>query len=73
VGKDIFWLLWMISLDTLGLWLREKSDAFDEAQHLFKKIHVEQNYHIMRIRSDHGREFENFKFEEFCLSAKWSC
>jgi transposase InsO family protein len=22
----------------------------------------------MRIRSDHGREFENFKFEEFCLS-----
>jgi hypothetical protein len=22
----------------------------------------------MRIRSDHGREFENAKFEEFCLS-----
>jgi transposase InsO family protein len=22
----------------------------------------------MRIRSDHGREFENTKFEEFCLS-----
>jgi transposase InsO family protein len=22
----------------------------------------------MRIRSDHGREFENFKFKEFCLS-----
>jgi transposase InsO family protein len=22
----------------------------------------------MRIRSDHGREFENSKFEEFCLS-----
>jgi hypothetical protein len=20
----------------------------------------------MRIRSDHGREFENFSFEEFC-------
>jgi transposase InsO family protein len=22
----------------------------------------------MRIRSDHGREFKNSKFEEFCLS-----
>jgi hypothetical protein len=48
--------------------LREKSDAFDAAQHLFKKIQVEQNCHIMRIRSDHGREFKNSKFEEFCLS-----
>jgi len=47
---------------------REKSDAFDAAQHLFKKIQVEQNCQIMRIRSDHGREFENSKFEEFCLS-----
>jgi hypothetical protein len=48
--------------------LREKSDAFDVAQHLFKKIQVEQNCQIMRIRSNHGREFENSKFEEFCLS-----
>jgi transposase InsO family protein len=48
--------------------LREKSDAFDAAQHLFKKIQVEQNCQIMRIRNDHGREFENSKFEEFCLS-----
>jgi hypothetical protein len=48
--------------------LREKSDAFDAAQHLFKKIQVEQNCQIMRIGSDHGREFENSKFEEFCLS-----
>jgi transposase InsO family protein len=46
----------------------EKSDAFDAAQHLFKKIQVEQNCQIMRIFSDHGREFENSKFEEFCLS-----
>jgi len=42
--------------------------AFDAAQHLFKKIQVEQNCQIMRIRSDHGREFKNYKFEEFCLS-----
>jgi transposase InsO family protein len=48
--------------------LKEKYDAFDAAQHLFKKIQIEQNCQIMRIRSDHGREFENVKFEEFCLS-----
>jgi len=47
----------------IPLW--EKLDAFDAAQHLFKKIQVEQNCQIMRIRSDHGREFENYKFEEF--------
>jgi transposase InsO family protein len=52
---------------TWAIPLREKSDAFDAAQHLFKKIQVEQNYQIMRIRSDHGREFKNSKFEEFCL------
>jgi hypothetical protein len=50
----------------IPLW--EKFDAFDAAQHLFKKIQVEQNCQIMRIRSDHGREFKNSKFEEFCLS-----
>jgi len=53
---------------TWAIPIREKSDAFDTAQHLFKKIQVEQNCQIMRIRSDHGTEIENFKFEEFCLS-----
>jgi hypothetical protein len=53
----------MISLDIHGLFLFGKTDAFDAAQHLFKKIQVEQNCQIMRIRSDHGREFENSKFE----------
>jgi transposase InsO family protein len=53
---------------TWAIPLREKFDAFDAAQYLFKKIQAEQNCQIMRIRSDHGREFKNFKFEEFCLS-----
>jgi len=43
---------------TWAIPLREKSDAFDATQ----------NCQIMRIRSDHGREFKNSKFEEFCLS-----
>jgi transposase InsO family protein len=53
---------------TWAIPIREKYDAFDAAQHLFKKIQVEQNFQIMRIRSDHGKELENSKFEEFCLS-----
>jgi transposase InsO family protein len=53
---------------TWAIPLQEKSDAFDAAQHLFKKIQVEQNCQIMRIRSDHGKEFKNSKFEEFCSS-----
>jgi hypothetical protein len=53
---------------TWAIPIREKSDAFDAAQHLFKKIQVERNCQIMRICSDHGREFKNSKFEEFCLS-----
>jgi hypothetical protein len=48
---------------TWAILLREKSDAFDAVQHLFKKIQIEQNCQIMRIRSDHRREFENVMFE----------
>jgi transposase InsO family protein len=50
------------------LLLLEKSDAFEAAQQLFKKIQIEQNCPIMRIRSDHGKEFENARFEEYCHS-----
>jgi hypothetical protein len=53
---------------TWALILQEKFDAFDSAQQLFKKIQIEQNCPIMRIRSDHGREFENARFEDFCHS-----
>jgi hypothetical protein len=59
----------MIFLNIHGLFpFGKKYDAFDAAQHLFKKIKIEQNCQMMRIPSDHGREFENVKFEEFCLS-----
>jgi hypothetical protein len=53
---------------TWALLLREKSDAFDAAQQLFKKIQIEQNCPIMRIHNDHGREFKNARFEESCHS-----
>jgi hypothetical protein len=59
IVDDYSWYTWI-----LLLW--EKSDAFDQAQQLFKKIQIEQNFSIMRIRSNHGREFEKYSFEEFC-------
>jgi transposase InsO family protein len=46
--------------------LREKSEAFDQARILFTKIQNEQDCLIQRICSDHGKEFENYSFEEFC-------
>ena len=46
--------------------LKEKSEAFDQAAILFRRMQVEQDCLIQRICSDHGRDFENFIFEEFC-------
>jgi hypothetical protein len=43
----------MIFLDIHRLFFfGKKSDAFDAAQHLFKKIQIEQNCQIMKICSD---------------------
>jgi hypothetical protein len=57
---------------TWALLLREKSDAFDAAQQLFKKIQIEQNIPIMRIRSDHGREFENVRLKNSATHTAFS-
>jgi hypothetical protein len=50
----------------MGHILREKSEAFEQAKELFKKNQIKKGYCIKRIRSDHGKEFENAKFFEFC-------
>jgi hypothetical protein len=43
---------------TLGFFFfGKKYDAFEAVQQLFKKIQIEQNCPIMRICSDHGKEF----------------
>ena len=34
--------------------------------HLCKTLQIEKNAMIAHIRSDHGREFENFKLASFC-------
>ena len=46
--------------------LRDKAKASEKMIHLFKKLQVEKGTVIARIRSDHGREFENTKLATFC-------
>ncbi|XP_022866044.1 uncharacterized protein LOC111385848 [Olea europaea var. sylvestris] len=47
--------------------LREKFETGDLVKSLYKRLKVEQNLPIFRVRSDHGKEFENFNLENFCL------
>ena len=46
--------------------LKDKSEAAYKTIHLCKKLQVEKNILIARIKSDHGREFENSKLISFC-------
>ena len=46
--------------------LREKSEACEKMEKLCKKLQNEKGVHIVKIRNDHGKEFENAKFEAFC-------
>ena len=51
--------------------LQEKSDAFEAFQSLSVRLQREKENStgkIMKIRSDHGKEFENGKFLDFCSS-----
>jgi hypothetical protein len=46
--------------------IREKSDTFDAFKELCLRLQREKDSGIVRIRSDHGKEFENSRFSEFC-------
>ena len=46
--------------------LRDKVEALEKMIHLCKKLQVEKGTVIARIRSDHGRKFENTKLTTFC-------
>ena len=43
--------------------LREKSKACDKV--LCKRLQNEKGVSIVKIRSDHGKEFENARFDSF--------
>ena len=46
--------------------LRDKAEPLEKMIHLCKKLQIEKSTVIARIRSDHGREFENTKLATFC-------
>ena len=46
--------------------LREKSEACKKLEILCKKLRNDKGAPIIKIRSDHGKEFENAKFKSFC-------
>ena len=48
--------------------IREKSDVFKVFKELCQKLQREKECGIVRIRSDHGKEFENSRFDDFCSS-----
>jgi hypothetical protein len=45
--------------------IKEKSDTFEVFKELCQRLQREKESVIVRIRSDCGKEFENFKFSEF--------
>lgn len=47
--------------------LREKSETTNLIKFSCKRLRIEQNLSISRVRSDHGKEFENSNLENFCL------
>ena len=57
--------------------LTHKSDAFETFKCFTKRVQNEKGYFISSIRSDHGKEFENEVFDNFCskrgISHNFSC
>uniref|UniRef100_A0A3Q7XZQ9 Uncharacterized protein LOC113786557 n=1 Tax=Cicer arietinum TaxID=3827 RepID=A0A3Q7XZQ9_CICAR len=51
---------------TWTLFLANKNEAFKAFKNYAKLVQNEQSAKIVSIRSDHGREFQNTSFEEFC-------
>ena len=51
---------------TWTLFLAHKNDAYNAFKKLAKVLHNENSCCIKSIRSDHGGEFQNARFERFC-------
>ena len=48
------------------MFLSHKYEAFSESQVFYKKIEQDGKYKITNIQSDHGGEFQNNEFDQFC-------
>ena len=46
--------------------LKDKAEAPEKMIHLCKKLQVEKDTVVARIKSNNGREFENTKLATFC-------
>ena len=46
--------------------LKEKSKACEKLKILCKRLQNEKGFPIVKIRSDHGKEFKNARFESYC-------
>ncbi|KAK0584445.1 hypothetical protein LWI29_013360 [Acer saccharum] len=69
MAKSTFLYALMISRFTWVYFLRNKTEAFDYFKKFCNQVQNEKGLDIKkicRIRSDHGTEFENAKFSEFC-------
>jgi len=51
---------------TWTLFISHKSETFDAFRKFLKKIQNEKGCNVISIRSDHGGEFDQFKFNNFC-------
>ena len=51
---------------TWVFFLTHKYEAFSEFQVFYKKIEQDGKYKISNIQSDHGGEFQNNEFDQFC-------
>ena len=45
--------------------LREKLEAYEKLEILCKRLQIEKRVPIVKIKSDHGKEFEKARFELF--------
>ena len=54
------------SIFTWTLFIASKNDAYDAFKKLAKKFQNENSCSIKPIRSDHGGEFQNDRFDKFC-------
>jgi len=48
------------------LFIVTKDHAFTTFKQLAKVFQNENNYNIFAIKSDHGGEFQNYRFERYC-------
>ena len=55
-----------LSRYTWVLFLSKKNETFYEFLKFCNKVQNEKGFGIACIRSDHGREFENVDFENYC-------